>query len=290
MASSLLGQEGGQSPIEQLAKLCRTRAVPATETFDKDSFSPDTVFRGKTVLQWLEALRDADTQGTAKPAKEVWLAMGPRAVPFLVAAQAVFDWEDVEFFYAPRSVCLAMEEKAVEPLVRLLGSKHNFYAWMILGDLIGQFAGRAGNVPRSREQQERIDARLGEVLKTLEPCLGNSDAATRLAALLLMARVAGTTIVNAKVWNAIPVGAGRLLDKDPSNEIRGAACDLLVSIGLLGINGGLSHEDLKKMAQPNGNSPEFDLTLPIEVRRAVADGILMHRMREVQKSPAPAGR
>lgn len=295
--AQLIGQDGFASPIEQLAKLVRERTTPAAATFDKDAFKPDTVFRGKTLVQWLEALRDADTEGTAHPAKQVWLAMGPRAVPFLVAAQAVFDWESVEIAFTPRCVCSAMGEKAIDPLVRLLGSEHTLYSWLILSDIISKSGGaatrfylqEAGLPPLSKEAQKAIDLRLGRITKALEPCLGSSDAATRLAGLHLLRHVAMEGM-SAEVWGVIPVGARRLLDKDLRNEVRGAACELLVWLGLVGVRGGLTHDDLKKMAHPNGNVNEVDTTLPREVAEAVVMGILLHMSREMQKPATPTGK
>lgn len=299
------GQGGIQSPLEQLAYLVRARPQPATGVFDKESFRPDTVFRGKTLLQWLEALRDADVQGTTLPAKDVWVAMGPKAVPFLVAAEAVFDWEHVEFSFTPRRVCCAMGDRAIEPLVRLLGSEHAFDAWSILGDVIrecpgdrlywssdggGDGNGEMRRVVLSKEQQEKVDAQVGKITRALEPCLGSSDAATRLAALLLLHKVAMTKNVSPEAWGVIPIGARRLLDKDPRNEVRGAACELLVWLGLRNVKNGLTHDELKKMVHPNGNTAEVDLTLPVEVRQSVVMGVLLHMRRDVDKPATPAGR
>jgi hypothetical protein len=298
-------QDNPQLPIEQIAKLARERTKQVTETFDEESFRPNTVFRGKTLLQWTEALRDADSEGTAKPAREVWLAMGPKAVPFLVAAQAVLDWEEVESRFTPRRVCRDMGDKAIEPLVRLLGSEHAVYAWVALGDIIkdspgdrlgwSSDGGADGNgelrrVTLTKEQQKKVDAQVGRITKALEPCLGSADAATRLAGLQLLHQVATTKNLSPQAWGVIPHGARRLLDKDPWNEVRGAACELLVWLGLMGVQDGLTHSQLKKMAHPNGDAGEVDLTLPREVAQAVVMGILLHMQREMEKPGAPAGK
>lgn len=294
---ALIAQEAFEPTFMQVGRLARERTTAPVATFDKESFKPDTVFRSKTLLQWTEALRDADTEGTAWPAKKVWLAMGPRAVPFLVAAQATFDWDGLDFSFTPQEVCAAMGEKAVEPLVRLLGSEHTFIAWMILGRIISDSGGaatrlylqEAGLPPLSKEAQMAIDLRLGRIARALEPCLGSSDAATRLAGLLLLRSVAIENM-RSETWGVIPIGTRRLLEKDPRNEVRGAACELLVLLGLNRVKGGLSLDELKKMAHPNGNVGEVDPTLPREIAEAVAMGIMMHMVREMPKPAAPTAK
>jgi hypothetical protein len=107
--------------------------------------------------------------------------------------------------------------------------------------------------------------------------------------LLLLQQVA-TEGQDSVAWGLIPAGARRLLDTDPSNEVRGAACELLVWLGLRNVKGGLGPDELKKMAHPNGNIDEVDTTLPREVAQAVVMGILLHMQREMEKPATPAGK
>jgi hypothetical protein len=279
-----------QDPLDQLATLVRARsAVPTPPSLD-GALDPANRFRGKTLVEWLLQLTDAD-EPTAESARAAFFAMGSRAVPFLLRAQtAKVEWQKIDARNSPLGLCRRMGLPAVDALVAMLRSDCTLHAWVALSGIVDDSSRFVGQVP-TPERRKAMEASLGSIVKALEPCLGSDDAAARFAAIELLSHVALTGLSDKALLGAAR-GARRLLENDPQNEVRGAACHLLVLLGIRQIEGGLSLKDLEAMVYPTGKSDEWDKTLPTAVARAAAGGILLHRMQASrERQPAsPSGR
>lgn len=279
-----------QAPLDQLVALVQSRSAVLTPLPQEGALEPTSRFRGKSLVDWLIQLSDAD-EATAESARSAFLAMGPRAVPVLTMAQgSKFEWDKVDFRSNPIALCRRMGVPAVDALVGMLRSDCTLHAWMALSGIVDDAARFAGTVP-TNERRKEMEAGLGSIVKSLEPCLGSDDAAVRFAALDLLSHVA-LTGVNDKVLLSVARSARRLLDRDPRNEVRGAACHLLVLLGFRQVEGGLSLRDLDAMLHPTGKVDEWDESLPKEVAQAAARGILLHKMQPTaERAPAsPSGR
>jgi hypothetical protein len=279
-----------QDSLDQLGALVRARSAVPTPPHLEGALDPLTKFRGKTLVEWLGQLTDAD-ESTAESARAAFFAMGPRAVPFLLRAQtAKVEWHKVDARNNPLGLCRRMGLPAVEALVAMLRSDCTLHAWVALSGIVDDSSRFAGEVP-APERRKEMEVSLGSIVKALEPCLGSDDAAARFAALELLSHVALTGLSDRALLGAAR-GARRLLDKDPQNEVRGAACHLLVLLGIRQVEGGLSLKDLEAMVHPTGKPDEWDHTLPKDVARAAAGGILLHKMQAARERPpaSPAGR
>lgn len=274
-----------QAPLEQLVSLVQSRTAVLTPQPQEGALEPKTRFRGKPLVDWLVQLSDAD-EPTAESGRAAFLAMGPRAVPFLLMAQASrFEWDKVDVRSNPIALCRRMGVPAVDALVGMLRSECTLPAWIALSGIVEDASRFVGEVP-TPERRKEMEAALGTIVKSLEPCFGSDDAAVRFAALDLLSHVA-LTGVNDKVLLSVARGARRLLDRDPRNEVRGAACHLLVLLGFRQVEGGLSLRDLDAMLHPTGKADEWDETLPKEVAQAAARGILLHKMQPTaERAPA----
>lgn len=268
-----------QAPLDSLVALLKSRdPAHLVDTFE-GAFKPDTVFRGRTLIEWMQRLRDADPDfnGSARDAFE---AMGAKAVPFLLRCQDRLEWADLESPWTPGFIIQCMREDAISPLVRLLSSEEVVLAWWTVKNIIGRhtvtmfdYQQRGEPLPEEWLQQVRAEKRRTAVI--LLPLLGHADACTRFAALDLLQGLA--PFGSEEDQKRMVTGARRLMNSDPHVQVRAAACEFLSWASNGHVAGALSVGEAKKMLD--------DPALHESIRRAAFTRLMIEQMRKNQQQP-----
>lgn len=274
-----------QTPLKDVVALLQQRREAPVKDVFADALKPDAVFRGRPLTAWMDRFRDADSD-YSESARKVFLAAGARVVPFLVACEKALDWE-AQHLPSIHGLIVAMGEDAVTPLVKLLGSDHAGFAWVALRGVLGRHDVLASYASKAKSESDKVKARewfrkvraeRSRNAKRLAPCLGSSDAFTRYVGLSLLADVVGS--VPRAEQGQFTRAARKIMDSDPEDRVRGAACEFLGKAGSLGVSGGLSESEADSMVR--------DVTLPRPVRQAAMMGLVLIKARNDRSKSRPA--